>query len=502
MTTSTEDDSSTFARPPSPSDDGLALVVAWSREPTMRAGELVFIGPDDERVHVLGRSADAPERAGHLRAELTRQRPGEARPAGPLTDTRLSREQLRIERVDAGALAIENIGRRPLFARGRETRQVVVRPGDACSVQGLLVLVCVSRPRVMPATRHLQAERWPAWGKADPWGLVGESRAAWALRDALAFAVEAGGHALVHGPVGSGKGLVGSALAPRQASIDLAGLGPERLRPAALEAEAAHGAEVALVVEGLEHAPEAVVWQLARLMDERAERGARVVATIVGRPEDVPLPVRSRCRHELAVPDLAARIEDVPLILEALARRMLAAHPELAARFAEPDGRPRLGPALIEALLVSPGPGGVHGLEAALWRALRDTSGEWIEAGPGFAEALKPRVEVAAPSPAARPVDDDEPEDEGAVVRPAAVSDLTDAVFQGLASLTRAERIVLQHVALNRTSRQIAKALFVSQRTVQNHRAHICEKLSLRGHNRLLAVAMALRPTLGPPPSG
>lgn len=65
-----------------------------------------------------------------------------------------------------------------------------------------------------------------------------------------------------------------------------------------------------------------------------------------------------------------------------------------------------------------------------------------------------------------------------------------------LARLSPAERQVLRELSHNRTSTEIAARLGVSVRTVQNHRAHICEKLGLRGSNRLLAVALALRDVL------
>jgi DNA-binding NarL/FixJ family response regulator len=59
-----------------------------------------------------------------------------------------------------------------------------------------------------------------------------------------------------------------------------------------------------------------------------------------------------------------------------------------------------------------------------------------------------------------------------------------------LALLTPAERTVLQHLAMNKTSRQIASELHVSVRTVQNHRANVCDKLELRGTNKLLQFAL------------
>lgn len=57
--------------------------------------------------------------------------------------------------------------------------------------------------------------------------------------------------------------------------------------------------------------------------------------------------------------------------------------------------------------------------------------------------------------------------------------------------LTPTERRVLKLIAEEKTSREIAAALFISVRTVEHHRAHICEKLNLRGFNALVKFAIA-----------
>ncbi len=56
--------------------------------------------------------------------------------------------------------------------------------------------------------------------------------------------------------------------------------------------------------------------------------------------------------------------------------------------------------------------------------------------------------------------------------------------------LTPAERKVLKFIAESMTSKEIADTLFVSVRTVENHRTHICQKLDIKGHNRLLQFAL------------
>lgn len=62
-----------------------------------------------------------------------------------------------------------------------------------------------------------------------------------------------------------------------------------------------------------------------------------------------------------------------------------------------------------------------------------------------------------------------------------------------LQSLTHAERRILKLIADEKTSRQIASELFISVRTVDRHRANICDKLDLRGTNALIKFAFANR---------
>lgn len=61
---------------------------------------------------------------------------------------------------------------------------------------------------------------------------------------------------------------------------------------------------------------------------------------------------------------------------------------------------------------------------------------------------------------------------------------------KGLGQLTPAERNVLKLVGAMKSSQQIADALGISVKTVQNHRNNICDKLGLQGHNALLKFAV------------
>jgi DNA-binding NarL/FixJ family response regulator len=60
----------------------------------------------------------------------------------------------------------------------------------------------------------------------------------------------------------------------------------------------------------------------------------------------------------------------------------------------------------------------------------------------------------------------------------------------GLSALTPAERRVLKLIAENKTSREISAELFVSHRTIENHRSNICQKLGLQGSHSLIKFAI------------
>ncbi len=65
-----------------------------------------------------------------------------------------------------------------------------------------------------------------------------------------------------------------------------------------------------------------------------------------------------------------------------------------------------------------------------------------------------------------------------------------------LTDLTPTELTVLQMIAEYKTTKDIASALFVSPRTVETHRANICQKLNLRGSHALMKYALAQKDSL------
>ncbi|TAK67137.1 MAG: response regulator transcription factor [Bacteroidetes bacterium] len=65
-----------------------------------------------------------------------------------------------------------------------------------------------------------------------------------------------------------------------------------------------------------------------------------------------------------------------------------------------------------------------------------------------------------------------------------------------LDTLTQTERKILKLISEQKTSNAIADELFISLRTVENHRQNICNKLNIHGVNALLKFAIENKSTL------
>lgn len=59
-----------------------------------------------------------------------------------------------------------------------------------------------------------------------------------------------------------------------------------------------------------------------------------------------------------------------------------------------------------------------------------------------------------------------------------------------LETLSPTERVVLKLLSDYKTSKQIAEELFISRRTVENHRSNICQKLDIHGTHALMKFAL------------
>lgn len=513
----TQESTSNVGDTPPGREPGLALVILWSRDEPHRAGEVLLLPPGDRRVYVFGRGDEPPDDPTHHRLRLVRQRPGHNAITPPLASPKVSRAHIRVQRLDSRSVAVENLGRRAMRVRGKEVQQAVLslpRPHDpltpqstrpsatpapVVAIQGELLAMLIERPILMPTPIHAEPTT-PGFGSPCRLGLVGESPGIWELRDQLALAGRDDAPTLLHGPPGAG--LVGLAEAAQRAGVtnvgsaardvtnfDLAALSPDNHRLALFGPSGAFAAEgpCDVILHGLDSLAPQVVPDLVRVLVERRVATAstprpfegRVIAS-TSRLDSLPSSLRGAFHHLVRARPLDERRDDLPFLALAEIRDIIASETLFRTRYPSP---PSLGLPLAELLAQLPLDGGLPTLRGVLVRAMALSTGPELVAPPDLTlapeaeEPSSPTNELAPPPP-----------------------DVPTTVISGLSQLTKSERIVLQHLARNKTSREIAKTLFVSVRTVQNHRARICDKLGLRGNNALLGVALHLRDHLGPPP--
>jgi hypothetical protein len=365
-----------------------AVVVGCVAEPA-RLGEVLFV----DRGAVVGRNGDP----------LLRQRPGACVETGPLDDPRLSREQLRFD----SAGRVHNVGRLPLFLDGRPVLEAPIRPGDLLRVGDRLLLLITTRPDnlaggpdLSPAVR---AEA-PPWGGPDADGYVGESPAAWRIRQQVAFVAERAAHVLVLGESGTGKELVARALHRRSPRAH----GPFVSRSAATIPESLADAELfgnlrgypnsgmsgrpgligeadggTLFLDEFGELPHDVQARLLRVLDAgeysplgeaRARRAdLRLVAATNRDPGEIKHDVLARFAIRLQLPGLGERPEDIPHLAIHLLRRIARRDPGIADLLfpdADPEQVPRVRLRLVERWLATRYRTHLRELEAQLWQSI------------------------------------------------------------------------------------------------------------------------------------
>ena len=407
-----------------------ALVVLWCRDEPWRAGEVIFL---DDTPRELGRGAES-ERGG-ARAVLVRQRPGSAEPQPPLESPRISRVQLVLRAGDGGGCVVENVGRCKLLVDGDEIAEATetqVASGSVIEIAGQLSLLVSSRPAWIAPLRAPYPSF--AFGEADAHGVVGESPAAWRLREWIAFVARRPGHVLVRGASGTGKELVARAIhdlssrASRPMVSRNAATIPEGLVDAELfgnmknypnagmEARPGMIGEAdgsTLFLDEIAEVPSSVQAHLLRVLDggEYTRLGEtkprRADFRLVGatnRPEDaLKHDVLARMTFRIEIADLNERREDVPLLVRHLLRRIATRDPEAAGAFFNgpvATTSPRVGPALVRAFVQHAYSTHVRELDQMLWNAI--------------ARATGTRLELAGGAPSVGSVGAAEPDDVGA----------------------------------------------------------------------------------------
>ncbi len=384
------------------------LIIAWSVDEPERIGQSAIVSD----VSVLGRGA-AQADDGARRLVFHSRRPGDAPPGPALAAARLSRAQLRL--TPGASLVVESIGRCPMLVDGEEVERVEAEEGDVIVLRNALVL-CVARRPAFEALRSTAKPRF-RFGDADPYGVVGESRAVWQLRDALAIAARSPHHVLVRGPSGAGKELAarsihglssrgGKPIVARNSATFPAGLVDAELfgnaknyphsgspeRPGLVgEADG-----TTLFLDEIGELPEELQARLLRVLDRDGEfqrlgesrvrtSDLRVVAA-TNRPLDsLKHDVLARFGARVEIPPLSDRREDIPLLTRHVLAHFRRDAADVVERFFQND-HAQLDPRLVEALLRHDYTHHLRELERLLWLAVSTSRDSFL--------ALTPEVEA------------------------------------------------------------------------------------------------------------
>lgn len=333
----------------------LGLVVIWWRAEPGRVGEVLL--PSSEPAW-FGRGG-AEEREPSL--GLVRQRPGRNASAAPVKDVFLSRRQLRIWRASGPrALIVESSGKRPLLAGGEVREHLELRAGEVIEVRGVCAFLCAELPAVLPPG----SSSGHAFGAADVDGIVGESPAAWQLRQRLEFVASRSAHVLITGPSGAGKELLARGIHRRSARgrrtliARNAATIPPNLADAELFGNAAHYPNAGmserpgligqadgstLFLDELGELPLEVQTHLLRVLDAgeyqrlgdaRVQRAdVRFIAATNRAARELKADLAARFALSLPVPGLEERVRDVPLLARHLVLMIASRDPTLGERF-------------------------------------------------------------------------------------------------------------------------------------------------------------------------
>lgn len=409
----------------------LALVVVWNADNPERSGE-VFLLPSRGGPFVLGRSITDTDEAVAL--EPVRQRPGINQPAGALSNPALSRRQLRLRPARDGLL-VDNIGRCSLAVNGRLVQEsVTARPDDLLLLQSTLLLRVELRCQVLPETPSFPRRLWPAFGKVDALGLVGESPAMWQLREQIGFLASRRPHVLILGESGTGKELAAQAihalssrgsrpLISRNAANIPEGLvsaelfGSARNYPnAGMEARPGLIGEAdgsSLFLDEIGEVSEEVQAHLLRVLDggeytrlgESRSRTAdlRLITATNRPPRTLKHDMLARLILRLRMPSLNERLSDVPLLLLHLLHRETRDDPALKRKICDASGTPRISSQLILALVGHRYTTHVRELMQLMWSSCASSDGRLKLTGSVRDELASTGTSTDAPATAVKP---------------------------------------------------------------------------------------------------
>ena len=332
------------------------------------------------------------------------QRPSGCTVGPAIAGPGISRRQL-IVRETKGAVIVERVGRCATLVNGAPCEKTVLTPGDTLLLRGQLLLLCVERPSALEASLDFAVALAPRFGAADALGLVGESPAAWELRDQLAFAAKTGDHVLVTGSTGTGKELASRAihalsaraagpfvsrnaatLPPGLVDAELFGNVRNYPNPGTAERKGLIGEADGgtLFLDEIGELPFELQSHLLRVLDGSGEyqrlgesltrrANLRLIAATNRDPSELKHDLVPRLAVRVELPSLSDRLDDVPLLIRhgiELARKKA---PDVVQRFCDEQGRPSIDPALVDVLLRRAMPGNVRDIASVLWAAMAES---------------------------------------------------------------------------------------------------------------------------------
>ncbi len=427
----TTDAGNSISRATGPGDDRegpLALVILWSRDEPARIGEVALF-PATSGPCVLGRGAAGPGDTDR-RAAFVQQRPGANRPTPALAGAKLSRRQALMRPAGDRALEVTRLGRCPMLFQGREVDTCTLAPGDVLSFHRELLLLCTRRPYTLPPSASRVDQSFP-FGEADGSGWIGESPAAWELREQIAFAAGRDLHVLVVGESGTGKELAAQAIhaLSRRRSTPMVARNAATLPAGILDAELfgnvrdypnpgmrerrgligeADGGT--LFLDEIGELPEELQSHLLRVLDgggqyhrlgEAAARTSslRFIGATNRSPDRLKHDLLARLTLRISLPGLGERPEDIPLLTRHLLRADAGRDQDLNERFFT-GGEPRISADLTLALVRHRFTHHARELRTLLWQAISRSRGDVIGLVPGVADLLSKTSSPSSPPPA------------------------------------------------------------------------------------------------------
>jgi len=407
------------------------IVLAWSLDEPDRVGECIAVdGP-----RALGRGAALADDPAP-RATPQRMRPGHNQPMPPIGNARIGRIQLLLAPVGSERISVTSLGRALVRINGAPLEQAAIaRAGDVIEIHNAATYLVTLRPKRLPALRNGAFPDFE-FGGADPFGMIGESEAAWRLRDALQLASTTDRHVLLLGDSGTGKELAARAihglsgrrdrsLVCRNAAtlpegiVDAELFGNMRGYPSSgmperpgLFGEADGGT---LFLDEIGELSERMQAHLLRVLDAGGEyqrlgeskprrSSFRLIAATNRASDALKHDLLARFTHRVELPTLSERRDDLALPVAAQLRRIASAHPALANRFFERRtgqvAEPRLAPHVIARLLRHELQHNVRELERLLWLAIGSAPADYIGLTPALeAELDDAEQAVAQPAP-------------------------------------------------------------------------------------------------------